>query len=206
MNKREAEKAARVITWRACMLCEDVSADVAQMRAQSYIMQRYQLAGLDGFTLNRRGADDLKALYITAPRKRKPGKKQTCTAYRLLDVRAYAEACEAIAAGEYARADSIAAAVHSPALLAELREGLAHLYAGMGGAAVAEQVDAYKTNDLEQIRAILDNPHDVDVTQKRAGCCIWVSGNTKPHRDILKALGFRWAPKKCAWYWKPCTA
>lgn len=206
MNKREAEKAARVITWRACMLHDDVCDELARMRSEGYTMRREQVAGFDGFILSRRGASDLEAQYIAAPRKRKPGKKQTCTAYRLLDVRAFSEACEALAAGDYARADSIAAGVHSPALLAELREGLAHLYAGMGGAAVSDQVDAYEASELEQVRAVLGNPADVDVSQKRAGCCIWVSGNTKPHRDILKALGFRWAPKKSAWYWKPCAA
>ena len=29
---------------------------------------------------------------------------------------------------------------------------------------------------------------------------IWVSGNTKPHRETLKQLKFKWAHKKQAWY------
>jgi hypothetical protein len=27
---------------------------------------------------------------------------------------------------------------------------------------------------------------------------VWVSGNTKPHKDDLKQAGFQWAPKKCS--------
>lgn len=35
------------------------------------------------------------------------------------------------------------------------------------------------------------------------GCFIWVSGNTKPHKDAIKALGFRWHTKKKVWYKAP---
>ncbi|MCH5299614.1 MAG: molecular chaperone DnaJ, partial [Ruminococcus sp.] len=33
------------------------------------------------------------------------------------------------------------------------------------------------------------------------GNWIWVSGNTKAHREILKQLNFKWAHKKQAWYY-----
>lgn len=35
------------------------------------------------------------------------------------------------------------------------------------------------------------------------GCFVWVSGDTKPHKDDLKALGFRWHNKKKCWYKAP---
>lgn len=35
------------------------------------------------------------------------------------------------------------------------------------------------------------------------GACIWISGNTKPHKDILKNSGFFWSPKKLRWYFRP---
>ena len=35
------------------------------------------------------------------------------------------------------------------------------------------------------------------------GCFIWVSGETKPHKDGLKAMGFRWHSKKKMWYKSP---
>lgn len=31
------------------------------------------------------------------------------------------------------------------------------------------------------------------------GSWLWISGNTKNHKDKLKELGFRWSPKKKAW-------
>ena len=39
---------------------------------------------------------------------------------------------------------------------------------------------------------------DLEVT--RCGSWLWVSGNTRDHKDSLKELGLRWAPKKQKWY------
>lgn len=35
------------------------------------------------------------------------------------------------------------------------------------------------------------------------GCFLWVSGNTKPHKDKLKELGLKWHNKKSCWYLAP---
>lgn len=35
------------------------------------------------------------------------------------------------------------------------------------------------------------------------GSWVWVTGNTYPHREALKAAGLRYAKSKAAWYWKP---
>lgn len=35
------------------------------------------------------------------------------------------------------------------------------------------------------------------------GSFIWVSGDTKPHKEALKALGFKWHTKKMNWYKAP---
>jgi hypothetical protein len=35
------------------------------------------------------------------------------------------------------------------------------------------------------------------------GCFVWVTGDTKPNKDRLKALKFQWHSKKTAWYLKP---
>jgi len=35
------------------------------------------------------------------------------------------------------------------------------------------------------------------------GSWVWVSGNTKPHKDAIKAAGGRWASKKKQWYFRP---
>lgn len=35
------------------------------------------------------------------------------------------------------------------------------------------------------------------------GCFIWLSGNTKPHKEAIKELGFRWHSNKKMWYKAP---
>jgi DnaJ-class molecular chaperone len=35
------------------------------------------------------------------------------------------------------------------------------------------------------------------------GCFVWVTGDTKPHKERLKSLRFQWHSKKIAWYLKP---
>ena len=35
------------------------------------------------------------------------------------------------------------------------------------------------------------------------GAWIWVSGDTRPHKEALKAAHYRWSPKKLRWYFRP---
>jgi len=42
-----------------------------------------------------------------------------------------------------------------------------------------------------------------DVVIEIIGCFVWVTGDTKPHKEKLKALKFQWHSKKKAWYLKP---
>lgn len=35
------------------------------------------------------------------------------------------------------------------------------------------------------------------------GLWIWLSGNTYPHREVLKQAGYRWSRPKTAWYFRP---
>lgn len=41
------------------------------------------------------------------------------------------------------------------------------------------------------------------ITIELIGDWIWISGNTYPHRQHLKELGFLFAPKKTMWYYRP---
>ena len=41
---------------------------------------------------------------------------------------------------------------------------------------------------------------NIMVMQKNARACIWVEGDTKPIKEDLKAMGFKWAPKRKGWY------
>jgi len=49
------------------------------------------------------------------------------------------------------------------------------------------------------LNSIINLGLDIEV----CGAWVWISGDTKPHREILKANGFRWAPKKLCWYFRP---
>lgn len=41
------------------------------------------------------------------------------------------------------------------------------------------------------------------VTIKICGAGAWLSGNTKEHKEAIKAAGYRWDNKKAAWYFRP---
>lgn len=43
------------------------------------------------------------------------------------------------------------------------------------------------------------------LTVEVCGSWVWVSGETRQHKESLKEHGFRWAPKKKVWYFKPST-
>lgn len=42
-----------------------------------------------------------------------------------------------------------------------------------------------------------------DMVIEIIGCFVWVSGNTKPHKERLKELKFKWHSKKKCWYRSP---
>lgn len=42
-----------------------------------------------------------------------------------------------------------------------------------------------------------------DLIIELCGNWLYISGNTKPIKDKLKAMGCRWASKKKVWYWRP---
>ena len=60
----------------------------------------------------------------------------------------------------------------------------------------AETADQFKTLIDELMR--MD-----DIVIEIIGCFIWITGETKPYKDQLKALKFQWHSKKVAWYLKP---
>lgn len=35
------------------------------------------------------------------------------------------------------------------------------------------------------------------------GAWVWLTGNTREHKDAIKAAGYWWAKKKAAWYFRP---
>lgn len=53
-------------------------------------------------------------------------------------------------------------------------------------------------------REIIDKIINLEgITIELCGTWLWITGETKQHKDILKELGFTFSGKKLAWYWKP---
>lgn len=63
--------------------------------------------------------------------------------------------------------------------------------------------DYHKTTETpEEFRTIIDQLLTLEgLTVELCGCWLWIGGNTKDHKDALKAMGCRWASKKKLWYW-----
>ena len=60
----------------------------------------------------------------------------------------------------------------------------------------------YQTELNEKLREKLEQLLAVPgVEVEICGLWFWLSGNTKPVKDQLKALGCRWAPKKKQWFY-----
>jgi curved DNA-binding protein CbpA len=56
----------------------------------------------------------------------------------------------------------------------------------------------------EHFKKLISELMKIDgITIEIIGCFVWVTGNTKPHKDQLKALNFNWHCKKTAWYLAP---
>jgi len=60
----------------------------------------------------------------------------------------------------------------------------------------AETADQFKDLITELMR--MDN-----IIIEVIGCFVWVSGETKPHKEKLKELRFKWHSKKVCWYLAP---
>ena len=56
----------------------------------------------------------------------------------------------------------------------------------------------------DQFKDLIDQLMKMDnIIMEVIGCFVWVTGNTRPYKDQLKALHFQWHSTKSAWYLKP---
>ena len=64
--------------------------------------------------------------------------------------------------------------------------------------------DNHKTTETaEEFREILYKLMQLDgLVIEVCGCWLWVSGDTKKHKEALKAAGLRWSKNKASWYWR----
>ena len=56
----------------------------------------------------------------------------------------------------------------------------------------------------EHFKALVDELMRMDnIVIEIIGCFVWLTGETRPHKEQLKGLGFKWHSKKTAWYLDP---
>ena len=79
------------------------------------------------------------------------------------------------------------------------RQQSAHV-AGKKSAADYHNIDTVAETLRKKIEAALNLD---GVTVELCGLWIWITGNTKKHRETLgsNGLGFKWARDKCAWFY-----
>ena len=53
---------------------------------------------------------------------------------------------------------------------------------------------------VEVLRVKIEAALNMGLDVELCGLWVWVSGDTKPHKEELKAAEFRWSPDKAAWY------
>jgi hypothetical protein len=71
------------------------------------------------------------------------------------------------------------------------------LSAPVGGAKV-------NINLSEEIEAAIKSVINLSgVVVELCGTWIWLSGNTKEHKEAIKEAGYKWSPKKTMWHWSP---
>lgn len=58
------------------------------------------------------------------------------------------------------------------------------------------------TSFSETINQALMAIMGLNLTIEILGTWIWVTGDTKTHKETLKTAGYRWSPKKSAWYFR----
>jgi len=60
------------------------------------------------------------------------------------------------------------------------------------------------TETADQFKDLINELMKMDnIVIEIIGCFVWLTGNTKPYKEQLKALKFQWHSKKTAWYLKP---
>lgn len=65
---------------------------------------------------------------------------------------------------------------------------------------VQEQQTGYADLLNDALNAVLNLP---GLFVEICGAWVWVTGETRRHKEALKASGYKWASKKEAWYFRP---
>lgn len=62
-----------------------------------------------------------------------------------------------------------------------------------------DDLSSYGQDMFNALSKIISLGFDIEI----CGAWVWLHGDTKPHRETIKEAGFKWAPKKKLWYYRP---
>ena len=226
MNEKDAKKAIRAI---AKQVLSNGTPDKQAMDALTeagYLLERKEIHGMDGMLATFPNGVKHYATWTRTS----DGRKDTATVYTLEDVSLYGECNQMLAnannAGMLYDIDAKADGIKATGLRNQIRTACMQLKKMMHDedtvlpeAALGQDdetpLECYegfnpepaKPEPVENTLEWLKRAHEgITVSRKNERACWWVSGNTKPMKEKLKAMGFKWAPKKKMWYLKPQTA
>lgn len=60
-------------------------------------------------------------------------------------------------------------------------------------------ISSYGEDIFNALSKIIHLGFDIEI----CGAWAWLHGDTKPHKELLKECGFKWAPAKKMWYFRP---
>jgi hypothetical protein len=62
-----------------------------------------------------------------------------------------------------------------------------------------DDISSYGEEIFNALSKIINLGFDIEI----CGSWVWLHGDTKPHKEVIKDAGFMWAPKKVLWYYRP---
>lgn len=68
--------------------------------------------------------------------------------------------------------------------------------------APAQEEEPAKDSPEEGEEAIRRAAEEFGLAIRETSLCLWLAGDTKPHKDALKKAGAKWSAKKGAWYFR----
>ena len=85
----------------------------------------------------------------------------------------------------------------------EMMKALNEAYSTLKGFEGEKTIEIKDQDYGELLNEALNQIKHLNLKIEVCGSWIWVSGNTKEFKEILKKVGFRWASKKQSWYFRP---
>jgi len=64
---------------------------------------------------------------------------------------------------------------------------------------VTGDISSYGEDIFKALSAVINLGLDIEI----CGAWVWLHGDTRPHKEIIKNAKFRWAPQKKLWYYRP---